>query len=558
MKRTFGSIKEIKKHGYVPWIILVLAAVIPFAASLKGDFVFDDIPLLLADPFYSSGHSFADCWKRDFWMDSMAQGLYRPITIFSYWLNAGVGGMYSPSFRIVNLIIHVITVLLIFKLAIRLGTGRYAAMLAGILFAVHPLHTEAVIPAFGRGELLCGMFIFLGFLLHTYSSKNLLFSAGTAICLVFACWSKEHGVALIPLCLAYDIYAGRITVNKFPGMRWTFEYILYAVALVPVAVSRLMATGSVIPAMTNFDAFFDNQLAICTPFVRILSAIWIQGIALCKFIMPYQLSHDYSYAQLLPLKTMPELAMGAILLGIFIALPFMIAYVFPRLKRQLVFFYACYVICVLPASNIITPTGTIFGERLFYMPSIWLCLAAAVVLVRHSQKFRSSTGLFIISSVIVLLAARTYVRAGDWHDQMSISLAGVRTSPSSAKTWNNLAVQLAQSGDLKGAIESCDKAISIYPGFKMAHINKAYYSIMLGNFGAAELELRKAVELGTRDPEVYNKLGAVLANLEKPEEAAKFWKTSLMLKADQPMIKRALDDLLSQMGKNRKDEDGDK
>jgi len=469
-------------------------------------------------------------------------------------MNAGIAGMYSPSFRAVNLLLHAISVLLVFKLAMRLRTGRYAALLAGILFAVHPLHTEAVIPAFGRGEVLCGLFIFAGLIFHTYASRNALWTVGTAICLVLACWSKEHGVALIPLCIAYDFYSGRLKMKEFPGRKWILVYSLYALALVPVAVTRIRATGTLMPAMTHFDAFFDNQLALCSLDVRVLSAIWIQVLALCKFVWPQTLSHDYSYAQLLPLKTGMELAMGAALLVFFIAVPFILSYLFPRLRKQLIFFFACYVICILPASNIITPTGTIFAERLFYIPSVWPCLAAAVLLMRYSKKIGGGLVFWTVIFAIAAFAGRTFVRSGDWHDQMSISLAGVRTSPASAKTWNNLAVQMAHEGDFKGAIISCDRAIAIYPGFKMAHVNKAYYNIKLGNYAEAESELRKVVEIGTGDPEVYNKLGAVLANLGKPEEAAKFWKTSLKLNGDQPMIKRALDDLLKEMEQGKKND----
>lgn len=540
-------LEKVLRNKYLLWGILFFAAAAPYFSSLKGEFVFDDIPLLLEDPFYGKEHSLADCWRRDYWMESMAQGLYRPLTIFSYWVNAKIAGMYSPAFRLGNLLLHVITVFLLFNLASRLRIGKTAAFLAAILFAIHPLHTEAVIPAFGRGEVLCGMFILLGLFCHTLLEKNQFWSLGTAICFILACWSKEHGVALIPLCLAYDFYSGRLKLENFFMQKGLKIYLIYMLALALVAWTRYHFMGTFLPAMTRFDAFFDNQLALCSFPIRLLSAIWLQGLAIRKFIWPQTLSHDYSYAQLIPLKTSFELATGMFLAILLVSIPFILAVLFPRLRRKILFLSAAYAICILPASNIITPTGTIFAERLFYIPSIWLCMVTACVLVQISRKIDSRLAICIFAVIFLAFSLRTYVRSFDWQDQMSISLAGVKTSPSSAKTWNNLAVELAHVNDFKSAISACDKAVEIYPSFKMGYINRAFYNIKLGNYETAERDLRKVVALGTGNPEVYNKLGAVLANLGKLNEAAKFWSISLELYANQPMIRRALDDLQNEI-----------
>lgn len=549
MRKILGS-------KYFIWIILFFSALVPYIGSIFGDFVYSDIPLVQQDPFYKGGHPFTDCWRRDYWTESMAQGLYRPLTVYSYWLNAKITGIYSPAFRAVNLALHMVTVLIVFNLALRLGLGRMAAFFAGVFFAVHPLHTEAVIPAFGRGEVLCGLFIFGGLLLHTYVRKNPWYSVGTAACLILACWSKEHGVALLPLCVLYDIYSGRLKIQPFSLQKGIWTYIVYTFALVVVAVMRIKAMGSLLPAMTNFDAFFDNQLALCSAPIRILTAIDIQGLALIKFIWPQTLSHDYSYAQILPLKSVFDVP-GITVAILILLVPFALTALFPELKRKIILFSLSYAVCVLPAANIITPTGTIFAERLYYIPSIWLCFAAACVIMRISRKIDAR--LFIAAMMIVILALsiRTYVRSSDWHDQHSISLAGTRTSPQSAKTWNNLAVRLAHMHDFKEAVKACDKAIEIHPEYRMALMNRAFYHIKLGNFDSAEKDLRKLISLGTSAPEVYNKLGALLANRREYPEALELWRISLKLDGKQTMIKNAVSDLQKEMEQKREEQGND-
>ncbi|HBC88223.1 MAG TPA: hypothetical protein DCZ94_14830 [Lentisphaeria bacterium] len=548
MKEYFD---RLLKNKYAMYILLFMAAVVPYVSSLNGEFVFDDIPLLLADPFYQTDHSFTDCWKRDYWMETMAQGLYRPLTTFSYWLNFKISGLYSPSFRTVNLLLHLITVFVVFSLALRLKVGRAAALACAVIFAVHPIHTEAVIPSFGRGEVLCGLFVFLGLLFHIMSGKKPFLSIFTALCFILACWSKEHGIALLPLCILYDIYAGRLKMEKKSILCQSKFYGLYVAAALVVAFTRYEAMGSILPAMTRFDPYIDNPLALCSYPVRLLSAINLQGFALLLFVWPKTLSHDYSYAQLLPLDSAadPVGIIGALLV---IAIPFILSYFFPKLKNKIIFFSLAYLVCILPAANIITPTGTIFAERLYYIPSIWLCMMLSCLLFRISWKMDKNILVILLLAVVIALSCRTYVRSIDWQDQLRISLSGVKTSPKSAKTWNNLAVQLAQQKKFEEAISACGMAIKIYPLLKTTYLNRAVYNIEIGNsrpaeqdfsFKEAEKDLRKYIELGTMNPMVYNKLGAVLANLGREEEAMKYWKISLNLDGAQTMIKRAVSDL---------------
>ncbi len=551
MMHRMGKILDKK---YCIWMILLLTAAVPYLGSINGEFVFSDIPLVQEDPFYKEARPFTDCWKRDYWIESMSQGLYRPLTVYSYWVNAKVSGIYSPAFRAVNLALHIITVFIVFSLALRLGLTRMAALLAAVLFAVHPLHTEAVIPAFGRGEVLCGLFIFTGLLFHTYVARNPLYSIGTAICFIFACWSKEHGVALIPLCILYDIYSGRLKIRGGIFQKGLGVYFIYLFALAVIVLVRLKAMGSLLPSMSNFTAFLDNQLALCSHPVRIMSAIDIQGLALLKFAWPLTLSHDYSYAQLLPLKSVFDISGIAVAVLVF-STPFILMRLFPELKREIGFFFLSYLVCVLPAANIITPTGTIFAERLYYIPSIWLCFASACILMRISHKIDGRLFTTLVILAILALGIRTCLRASDWHDQRSITIAGTRTSPLSVKTWNNLAVELAHSNDFNMAIASCDRALGIYPNYGTALMNRAFYNIKLGNFDSAEKDLRKLISLGTPNPEVYNKLGAILANSGKSAEALELWKISLKFDGRQTLIRRAVSDLQNEMNMEEKRND---
>lgn len=534
------------------WLVLLLAALLPYLDGLRGEFVFDDIPLIQNDPFYE-GSSFTDCWKRSFWRKGMEQGLYRPLVICSYWINVKLAGLYSPAFRAVNLLLHVAVAFLVYKMARRLHTGRIAAILAGIFFAVHPLHSEAVIPASGRAELLCAIFVFAGIFFYSYSVNSLAALAASLLCFIFACWSKEHGIVLFPLCILYDVYMRRISIKDHPKLLESLRnYVLFSFALFLIVYSRILAVGSTLPTMGYFDPHLDNPLSLCPIHLRIVSALRIQGIAIMKFFWPGTLSHDYSYAQLLPSETICDpyawltlLLCGGILAALYLFIP--------KLRRKFLLFSIAYILCIFPAGNFFIFTGTIFAERLYYIPSVWSCLAVSCVLVKccyirlpAGWGLRKSSLIFscmILLFAIVAAGYRTHIRCADWATQESLALTGVKTAPFSAKTWSNLAVQLAKSGQVSEAVIACDHALKIYPDFAKALLNRAFYQIKLKNYKEAERDLRRLVSFHTENPEVYRLLGAILADHGSLTEAKKMWKISLFFDQNQTRLKKALVEL---------------
>ncbi len=520
------------------WIILPACILLCYMNGIEGEFVFDDIPLLQNDPFYGEGRML-DCWKRDFWSSGFSQGLYRPFATFTYWLNMRLSGAWPPAFRIFNLLIHSLAVLMLYKLALRFRAGRAASLLAAAIFAVHPLHTEAVTPAFGRAELLCAFFVFAGLLLHTYSYRSRAAALGVMLCAVFGFWSKEHGIILIPLCIAYDCYAGFLAPHAVLLRPLAWRYAFYCAAFAAAAWARIAYSGSFLPSLEHFDPMGDNPLALCSPGIRIVSALKLQGLALWKQLWPSVLSHDYSYKQLMPAESAFDISAWLAVLAMLAGAAILLAAA-GRKKKLVLLMTVFYVVSVLPASNIITPTGTIFGERLFYLPSAWSILAASLVLVQLARRMNALIGIGLCLLILAACTARTIVRNEDWATQMNICIAGTRTAPFSTKTWNNIAVELANHGEMEAAVEACRKSLEIYPESKRTLKNRAFYLIKLGRMDEARADLEKLVSLDSRDTEVYNKLGAILANGDRLGDAKKMWLRSLELNPSQPMIKKSL------------------
>ncbi len=132
-----------------------LAAVLPFAASLHGEFVFDDHTLVESrrpDP--------GDSWLGGgLFGDLPAAAYYRPVLQLSWALDRWLYGSGAWGFHLTNLVLHLLLVLAAQHL-IRSLTGRPAlAAVAATLFAVHPVHVEPVAWISARGDLLAGLFV---------------------------------------------------------------------------------------------------------------------------------------------------------------------------------------------------------------------------------------------------------------------------------------------------------------------------------------------------------------------------------------------------------------
>lgn len=575
------NVQVVKNKCFIPGLI-IMASLLAYFNGIDGEFVFDDIPLIATDSFYTSNDtSSLDCWKRCYWRKGMDIGQYRPITLLSFLWNTRVTGLHSPSFRLVNLILHAIIALLILKLATLIGLNRKTAAFAALLFAVHPLHSEAVIPATGRAELLCALFVILGLLAHSKQSKlsakscdspdvdhratcDLFATIAAPLCLILAFWSKENGIVLLPLCILFDL-CFRIKIDDIKklfsrphGLSASLavlrHYAGFAIAIAIVAATRFAATGTLIPKVAGRGIFIDNPIADASLPVRILTAFHVQGLALLKFIWPATLSHDYSFAQITPVASPADLLAIIAITTLLVLPPLLIRSLSPGNRGLAVFLWIAYLICILPAGNFIVPTGTIFGERLCYLPSVWLCFIATITvlsLFKRVERLFTTNRVFlpeILMSIAIIAAIfRTSLRAEDWRNTQTLAVSAAIASPLSVKSWNNLAVEFAHEDKFPEAIAACDRAIAIKPDYQLAIKNKIYYLIALKKYDDAEKELDIVLTKGSDDPDMYNKMAGLLARKGDLKHASKLLKHSLTINPNQKQMAKSLEKMIKQL-----------
>jgi len=179
-----------KKHFNVKckeYLIVAVASLIAYGNSLKSEFLHDDIKAIIKNKDVFSPIGSSNLWKNDFWgvnlNSSLSHKSYRPITILSFRLSYYLWSEWSAAYRAENILLHCFCSLLFVmfckKLIFTKSSKRLdGSLISGLIFALHPVHTEAVNAIVGRADLLSTLFFFLALLL--YSSSEDLFGKQTS------------------------------------------------------------------------------------------------------------------------------------------------------------------------------------------------------------------------------------------------------------------------------------------------------------------------------------------------------------------------------------------
>jgi protein O-mannosyl-transferase len=160
-------------------LVFSVAAVV-YSNVLQNGFAFDDMSTIERNPLVVQGGSLSEYFTNDFWATPMisddSHKSYRPVTTFSYRLTYMLVGANPFYFHLTDIILHAITSVVVMYaceiLLLSADLSVLASVSAAVLFASHPIHTEAVANATGRADVLASLFFLLGFIYYHKSAVN--------------------------------------------------------------------------------------------------------------------------------------------------------------------------------------------------------------------------------------------------------------------------------------------------------------------------------------------------------------------------------------------------
>ena len=494
----------------VALFVIILAAALPYLASLTFGFVYDDLGVIVEVPSRHSWMGVLQAWVQSYW-GNPETGLYRPVAQFTYALLWNLGGGKPWLFHLYAIAIHVATSLGVWWLLGR-ATHKWAAFFGALLFAVDPVHVEAVANIVNSSEVLVALFgiACIGIVLRasargepgsTIGWRPALLAAGVY---ALAIGSKESGAgvpAIAFLCLwgwrAWDTAnAPRFRDVVRSGWR---VWALCTVALVGMVVARYFVLGGL--TVSQHWVTHEVRNFGFGPRFWTMTAAW--PVVAKLLVWPSVLRMHYG-SDVIPPLTEPTL--WAVLSLVITALLAAVATLFARRgdRRPLVAL-GWVAIAFLPASNLLVPTGQLLAERTLYLPSVGVALLAAWGIDRLYVSARALGGRFAAQLATGIPAGAialggllvAYPSVIPWQDNYTLFLWGIQTAPLASRPWQLMGDLYAEKGEHRKAIKYLQRAHALEP----QNDNIVYfYAQELHAIGAYEGELALLRDAAKENP----------------------------------------------------------
>lgn len=438
-------------------LLIAIIAALLYAGIVTHPHVLDDQVLISNQPDVRDPTDLRTIFLGRYWGALHPEDkLYRPLTIWTISLNyrlneiLGLPGTHPAQYRITSILLHASASVLLYTFAMRIGLTPFAGYVAALLFAAHPIHTEAVVAAVNRSELLSLCFG-LGFLMLHHARRHIW--AG-ALCLLMALFSKESALMFLPLALWLDITHKRLYLPRFGAY--------LGVCALWFSLRHLSVSD-----IQMYIHPLDNPLVAAPLTHRLFTALAVQFEYLRLQILPIGLSSDYSYNQIPVLSSFFDWRI-LLLIAILIA-GASLAWRMRATHPLLPFAAGGYAILFAATANVFFPIGTIMGERLAYAPSACFCLLVGYGLTHLPQK----RALTLAWPLILILSALTLARNQVWASPDVFYRAQVHSAPNSAKAHSALAKNVfhAPSNNLDSAIVHYRRAVAILPDYYLAWNN---------------------------------------------------------------------------------------
>ncbi|GAB1865473.1 TMTC3 protein [Camponotus japonicus] len=296
--------------GWCIYAAVALVAVGCYLNALDCDFVHDDIPAVVRNRDVIGEASWSSVLNDDFWgtpMESInSHKSYRPFTTLTFRLNYLMAGLSPMWYHATNVALHAGACILVTRVSLVVAALRPGfAALAGLLFATHPVHTEAVTGIVGRADVLACIFFLLSFLAYHGQQTAYVWSS---VCLgALSMLAKETGVTVLALNLLYDLCRSWHSIKRsIFEAKWNDDSRYFsrraAALLVSFGILLVVRLALLHGTLPNFSAQ-DNPAAFHPCFhVRLLTFCYLASLNCWLLLCPAILSHDWQMGSV-PLVT---------------------------------------------------------------------------------------------------------------------------------------------------------------------------------------------------------------------------------------------------------------
>jgi protein O-mannosyl-transferase len=494
------------QNSFAPkWMLpsaIAIVAFILYAHTIQYGFVFDDVENILNNPAVFKFHP-SQVWQ------FLIQP-WRALIQISYGYTHYLFGYNPAAYHLANVLIHALNSVFVFGIA-RLLAKRWIsqdkveafAVAAGLIFAVHPLHSEAVAYVWGRSSSLCALFYFGSLLLMLIGFsksdwKKILWFSG-AVITGFLAWKTKEEAITLPF-----IAAGAIAMMG----AWQSAIL---VALAPFALVaaqwrsllQMRVAGAENSALVA--AGLERSLDPLTYFLTSLKGIVCYYLKL--YVFPVGQNAD---VYLKPVSGFgdSELLLAIVILGMLVALGIVLC-------SDRLFVFGLLALLVSPlTSYAIFPIPDVAAEHRIYISGLGFALLVAWILARLSHK-----KYWALACIVATFGYTTLVRERVWADNLTLWKDSEIKSPELARPHLNLGMAYQTEGANDLAMVEYEHALRVNPRLALAYINIAGIYFSRNDLDNSETALKTAMDLAPSLPAPYLNLAQIAMRRKQPQKA---------------------------------------
>lgn len=496
--------------------IIVLSTVAVYANTLHAPFHFDDYGSIVKNPLIRNLDAFTDPsqalrYRQIEGIDLSKLFAPRIVTYFTFALNYRIHGLDVRGYHIFNISVHVINAALVYLLVILLlrtplhatkelsARASEVAFATSLLFAVHPVQTQAVTYIVQRASSLSAMFYLAcmtAYLMARMSAQGWLRWAmfGVSACSALLAMKSKETAYSIPLAIA------AIEALLFSGRgfkRWAFSIAMALLVVVAFVHGHMIVGGEMkdIDAATRLQSAMPRAEYLLTELKVVVTYLRLIALPVAQ-----NLDYDYQPAQgLADLKLLWAMLVLCVLVGLSIHGYRRHGLITPALGG------AFFFIALSVESSIIPIVDVIFEHRV-YLPSVGIIFAAVCLAFYLAPKRAVMAAMLVLA---IALSVTAHMRNRVWASEIALWQDTATKSPLKARPHFNLADAYEEGGRYADALKEYEAAASLAPQDVRAQAGLAGMYYKLGRLDEAAAVLDRALSIEPRDAELWSNLGII-------------------------------------------------
>uniref|UniRef100_A0A1I8MA46 dolichyl-phosphate-mannose--protein mannosyltransferase n=1 Tax=Musca domestica TaxID=7370 RepID=A0A1I8MA46_MUSDO len=520
-------------------VALVILCYLSYGSTLNGSFVFDDTVAIKQNKAIAQvPTNYTAIFTSDFWGASItsedSHKSYRPLTSLLFHWEWIKWQMQPKHMKAINLGLHTINSILVLLLIkkfkfkesyLSFKSSEEIAFVAAILFAVHPIHTEAVAGIVSRAELMfCLVYLICLHICIAWRQSYLCFLLLIPMLTFVGVLFKESAIT-IPLACIFVAFVME-SLHTLP-LRQQLKRVIctrnicLGISTLVIAIFRLWIAGFTSPKFRNAD----NPVAHASSWkTRLLSQNYLYFYNIKILMNPMELCFDWSFGCIELIEKINDNRLFSV-----ICCYVLLAIVVINYQRNCPPFVALglMIIPFLPASGIIK-VGFVIAERVLYVPSIGFCylVAYGFICLCNNERYRKFWK-FAFAIFIWIFVMRCRQRSGEWSTEEKLFSSALDVCPNNAKVHYNIARLATDMQNYPKAFRHYHLAVELSPDYDAALMNLGNLYRDQGDLANAEKYLKAALEVTPSFATAWMNLGIVQAAKKKFDVALQSYQNAL-------------------------------